>query len=202
MSLNLPKSTEINRFIAKSNFYKQPGITPKLHDLIEKQIDRITWSAKVAPSTMNISSNHITEFQSFTIQLKSYDLDNSALIFFQKTVPYPIIFIVKGAKGCRAVAVIKDTVHYVVISTEWQNYISLAPKGNSTDILYKNYIFQISPNFSNARGDTGKYIEITRLEKSINTLRAKSKCEVQINRRQDIARECHELELKLKELLV
>ena len=201
MSLNLPKTTEINRFVAKANFYKQAGITPKLHDLIETQIDRIAWTAKVAPTTMNISSNKTTEFQSFTIQLKSHELDNSVLLFIQKSVPYPIIFIIKGGRGCRAVAVISGVACPVVMSTEWQPNVSLEPRGNSTDALYKNYLFQISPNLARVRGDIEKYSEMTRLKKSIGTLKMKSKKETQINRRQDIARECYKLELKLKDLL-
>jgi hypothetical protein len=201
MSLNLPKSTEINRFVAKANFYKQTGITPKLHDLIERQIDRIAWTAKVAPTTMNISSGKITEFQSFTLQLKSHELDNSVLVFIQKSVPYPIIFIIKGGRGCRAVAVMSGVACPVVMSTEWRSEISLEPKGNSTDTIYRNYLFQISSNLARVKGDIEKYSELTRLERAINALKIKSKNEAQINRRQSIARERHELELELMELL-
>lgn len=201
MSLNLPKSTEINRFVAKSNFYKQPGITSKLHDLIEHQIDRITWTAKVAPTTMNISSGKITEFQSFTLQLKSHELDNSVLVFIQKSVPYPTLFIIKGGRGCCVVAVMSSAARPIVISTEWRSEISLEPKGNSTDAIYKNYLFQISPNLARVRGDIEKYGEVARLERTIDALKMKSKNETQINRRQSIARERYELELKLKELL-
>lgn len=39
MNLNLPQSTKVNKFVAKTNFYKRANITPKMHDLIEQQID-------------------------------------------------------------------------------------------------------------------------------------------------------------------
>ena len=201
MSLSLPKSTELNRFVAKTHFYKQPGITPKLRDLIEQQIDRITWVNKVAPTTVNISTKEITEFQSFEIKLKSYDLDNAVLILIQKSVPYPIIFILKGGRGSRAAAVLLGYKQPTVISTELRSGISLELKGNSTDAIYNNYLLQLSSDFASVNGDVEKYIELARIKRSIDALTAKSKNETQINKRQEIARERYELELKLKELL-
>lgn len=201
MSLNLPKSTEINRFVAKTNFYKQTSVTPRLRDLIEQQIDRITWVNKVSPTTLNISSKEIDEFQSFEIRLKSHELDDAILIFIQKSVPYPIIFMIRGGKGSRAAAVLRGAKHPIVISTEWQSGISFELRGNSTDTLYINYLLQLSPDFAEAKGDIDKYIETTRIKRNIDALSAKSKKETQINKRQEIARERHELELKLKELL-
>ncbi len=201
MSLNLPKSTEINRFVAKTNFYKQTGITPKLRDLIEQQIDRITWVHKVAPKTINISSKDISEFQSFEIRLKVPELDDAILIFIQKSVLYPIIFTIRGGRGARIAAVIKGSKSPVVISTEWQSKISFEVRGTSTDALYKNYLLQISPSFAVTNGDIEKYIVAARIQRNIDALSAKSRKETQINKRQAIARERHGLELELKELL-
>lgn len=201
MSLNLPQSTEINRFVAKTNFYKQAGITPKLHDLIERQIDRITWVNKVAPTTINISSKEISEFQSFEILMKTPEIDDAILTFIQKSVPYPIIFVIQGGMGIRVAAVMKGAKSPVVISTEWQPKVSFEVKGTSTDALYKNYLLQISPSFAAAKGDIEKYILMVRIKRNIDALSAKSKKETQINKRQAIARERYELELKLKKLL-
>jgi hypothetical protein len=201
VSLNLPNSTEIHRFIAKTNFYKQAGITPKLRDLIEQQIDRITWTHKVAPATMNISSREIAEFQSFDILLKAHELDDAVLIFMQKSVPYPIIFTIRGARGSQVAAIATSDKRPVVLSTEWQPRVSLELKGNSTDALYKHYLLQLSSRFAAVSGDTEKYIEVARLERGIGALSAKLKKETQINKRQELARERHELELELKDLL-
>lgn len=201
MSLNLPKSTEINRFVAKTNFYKQAGITPKLHDLIERQIDRITWTNKVAPTTMNISSGEIAEFQSFDIQLKSLNFDNAVLVFIQKSVPYPIIFAIRGSRGSQMAAVTTSVKRPVVLTTEWKPEISLEVKGSSTDAIYKNYLLQLSPSFAAVNGDAEKHTEAVKLKRNIDALSAKLKNETQINKRQELARERHKLELELKELL-
>ena len=200
--LHLPKSTEINKFVAKTNFYKRANITPKIHDFIEQQVDRITWSNKVAPTTMNISSGDVVEFQVFHIQLKTPDLDNVVPIFIQKSVPYPILFVISGARGVRVIAVTKNADSKpVIIATDWKPSLSLELKGNSTDSLYKNYLLQLSPSFAAVGGDTEKHSEATRVKRSIDALSSKIKRETQINKRQELARERHELEVKLKELL-
>ncbi len=201
MDLNLPKSTEINKFVAKTNFYKRASITPKIHDLIEQQIDRITWMNKVAPTTMNISSGNTLEFQIFHIQLKTPDLDNAVLVFIQKSVPYPILFVISGARGIRGAAVTKNADSKpVTLATDWQSNLRLNIKGNSTDAIYKNYLLQLSSSFAAVGGDAEKHSEATRLKRSIDTLSAKIKRETQINKRQKLARERHELEVKLEGL--
>ena len=200
--LHLPKSTEINKFIAKTNFYKQAAITPRIHDLIEKQIDRITWVNKVAPTTMNVSSVDMLEFQVFNIKLKTPELDNIVPAFIQKSVPYPILFILNSARGVCIVAIIKGSNNRpVALTTDWQSNISFKPEGLSVDSIYKNYLLQLSPSFAVVDGDIEKYLEVVKLRKNISALSAKIKREVQINKRQHLARECHELEMKLKEII-
>ena len=200
--LHLPKSTEINKFVAKTNFYKRANITPKIHNFIEQQVDRITWANKVAPTTMNISSGEVVEFQVFYIQLKTPDLDNIVPIFIQKSVPYPILFVISGPRGVRVIAVTKNADSKpVIIATDWKPSLSLELKGNSTDTIYKNYLLQLSPSFAAVGGDTEKHSEATRVKRGIDALSSKIKRETQINKRQALARERHELELRLKELI-
>ena len=202
VDLNLPKSTEINKFVAKTNFYKRATITPKIHDLIEQQVDRITWTNKVAPTTMNISSDDILEFQIFHIQLKTPDIDNAILVFMQKSVPYPILFVIQGARGVRGAAVTKNADSKpVTLATDWQSDLLLDIKGSSTDNIYKNYLLQLSSSFAAVGGDAEKHSEATKLKRTIDALSAKIKRETQVNKRQELARERHELEIKLGELI-
>ena len=201
MSLSLPKSTELNRFVAKTNFYKRPGMTPKLRTLIEQQVDRLTWSHKVSPKTMAISTGDIEEFQIFNISLKTTELDNSVLVFLQKAVSYPLIFTIQGGGGVRISAVITETKQPLVLSTEWRSTDSLELKGNSTDIIYKNYLFQISSGLAAVNGDSQKHVEAAKLKRSIDALTAKIRRETQVNKRQELARERYSLETELKEIL-
>ena len=200
--LHLPKSTEINKFVAKTNFYKRANIAPKIHNFIEQQVDRITWANKVAPTTMNISSGEVVEFQVFHIQLKTPDPDNIVPIFIQKSVPYPILFVISGPRGVRVIAVTKNADSKpVIIATDWKPSLSLELKGNSTDSLYKNYLLQLSSSFAAVGGDTEKHSEVTRIKRGIDALSAKIKRETQINKRQELARERYELELRMKGMI-
>lgn len=202
VNLDLPKSTQINRFIPKSTLYKQASITPKIHDLLEQQVERITWTNKIAPTTINISSVDIAEIQIFHIQLKAAELNNDVLIFIQKSIPYPILFIVSSIRGVQAIAITKNTDSKpVVIATNWQNKLSLELKGNSTDLIYKNYLLQLSPTFAATGGNTEKYTQTKKLEREIEALTAKIRREAQINKRQELARQLHSLKLQLQELI-
>jgi hypothetical protein len=89
----------------------------------------------------------------------------------------------------------------VIIATDWKPSLSLELKGNSTDTIYKNYLLQLSPSFAAVGGDADKHSEATRIKRGIDALSAKIKRETQINKRQELARERHELEMKLRQLL-
>ena len=202
VDLQLPASTRFDKFVAKTNLYKQAAITPKIHDLIEKQIERMTWVNKIAPTTMNITSGDVLEFQVFDIQLKNTDLDNTVLIFIQKSVPYPLLFALHGARGVRVVAVIKGADSKpIILATEWRTSLTLTLSGITTDAIYKNYLQQLSDIFDGAGGDAKKYSEIVRLKRAIEALNNKIRKETQINKRQELARQRYELELQLKELV-
>ena len=201
VDFHLPSSTNVDRFIAKTNLYKQSIITPKIHNLIEQQIERITWANKVAPTTLNITANEASEFQVFNIQLKNTDLDDSVLVFIQKSVPYPLLFALHGARGVRAAAVTKNADSKpVILATDWQTSLTLEFKGTTTDTLYKNYLLQLSQSFAEAGGDAHKHSEIVRLKRTIEALNNKIRKESQINKKQELARQRYELEKELEEL--
>ncbi len=151
---------------------------------------------------MNISSGDVLEFQVFHIQLKTPDLDNAVLVFIQKSVPYPILFVVSGPRGIRAVAITKNADSKpVTLATDWKPDLSLELKGSSTDNIYKNYLLQLSSSFAAVGGDIAKHSEVAKLQRAIYALSAKIKRETQVNKRQELARERYELETKLKETI-
>jgi hypothetical protein len=117
---------------------------------------------------MNISSGEVLEFQVFHIQLKTPDLDNAVPVFIQKSVPYPILFVVSGPRGVRAVAVTKNADSKpVTLATDWQPDLSLELKGSSTDSIYKNYLLQLSSSFAAVGGDIAMHSEVAKLQRAI-----------------------------------
>jgi len=78
--LGLPRSTEVNRRVAKEKFYQNAALTPQTRELIKDQIESVIWRNKLADSTVGISAGeNINEIQIFEIQLRQRGLDNRVL---------------------------------------------------------------------------------------------------------------------------
>ena len=74
--LGLPRSTEVNRRVAKEKLYANATLTTQLRDMIKDQIESVVWRNKLADSTMAISAGEtIAEIQIFEIQLRQKELD-------------------------------------------------------------------------------------------------------------------------------
>ncbi len=54
--LGLPRTTQVNRRIAKEKLYQNATLTPQSRDMIKDQIDSVFWRNKLADSTMAISA--------------------------------------------------------------------------------------------------------------------------------------------------
>lgn len=62
---NLPKSTEVNKFIPKNAFDTYTNAKQK--KLIAEKISRITWNNKISFETVNLRGSSIEEIQLFEI---------------------------------------------------------------------------------------------------------------------------------------
>ena len=51
---NYPESTVLKRVIPKSRIYAQIGSTKSLKDRFINEVEKITWSYKLAPETINL----------------------------------------------------------------------------------------------------------------------------------------------------
>jgi hypothetical protein len=90
----LPRSTEVNRRVAKEKLYANATLTPQSRDMIKYQIESIVWRNKLADSTIGISEGEdIKEIQVFEIQLRQRELDKRVLPAIAKAIPYKILFI-------------------------------------------------------------------------------------------------------------
>ena len=53
--LNFPKSTEFDKRIPKQKFYENMNITANLKRIFVEQIKGISWTNKIAASTINVA---------------------------------------------------------------------------------------------------------------------------------------------------
>jgi len=208
--MDLPTSTVVNRFVPKEKFYSKTEVSPKVRQLFISEIEKITWSNKIAPSTLNISSGKLLELQVFEVLLKSHDISESVLRHIDKHIPYPILFIIKSDSSIKAVISFKEQNQRVennmkvdtYFSTNWSTDINLQLNGNSVDSIYQNYLYQIAPQLKNEKNSTAKQAVEShkvnlKVQKQIDQINKQMKSEPSIAKKQELARQRHQLEKDL-----
>jgi len=208
--MDLPASTVVNRFVPKEKFYSKTDVSPKVRQLFISEIEKITWSNKIAPSTLNISSGKLLELQVFEVQLKSHDISESVLRHIDKHIPYPILFIIKRDSSVKAAISFKEQNQRVennmkvdtYFSTNWGAEVNLQLKGNSVDSIYQNYLYQIAPQLKNEKSGNAKQAVEShkvnlKVQKQIDQINKQMKSEPSIAKKQELARKRHQLEKDL-----
>lgn len=208
--MDLPANTVVNRFVPKEKFYSKTEVSPKVRQLFISEIEKITWSNKIAPSTLNISSGKLLELQVFEVLLKSHDISESVLRHIDKHIPYPILFIIKRDSSVKAAISFKEQNQRVennmkvdtYFSTNWCTDIDLQLKGNSVDSIYQNYLYQIAPQLKNEKNPTAKQAVEShkvnlKVQKQIDQINKQMKTEPSIAKKQELARQRHQLEQDL-----
>lgn len=208
--MELPASTVVKRFVPKEKFYSTTEVSPKVRQLFIGEIEKITWSNKIAPSTLNISSGKLLELQVFEVLLKSHEISESVLRHIDKHIPYPILFIIKRGSSVKAAISFKEQNQRVennmkvdtYFSTTWSTEVNLQLKGNSVDSIYQNYLYQIAPQLKNEKNPTAKQAVEShkvnlKVQKQIDQINKQMKSEPSIAKKQELARQRHQLEKDL-----
>ena len=104
--IDLPASTKVNRFLAKEKFYSKTRMNSKLRKQFTDEIEKIIWTNKISPETLNIAASEYQELQVFDIYLKGADISLSVLKHIDSCIPYPILFIAYKSDEQKAVIVL------------------------------------------------------------------------------------------------
>lgn len=208
--MNLPAATVVNKFVPKEKFYSKTEVSSKVKQLFITEIEKIMWANKIAPSTLNISSGKLLELQVFVLSLKSHDISESVLKHIDKHIPYPILFIVKRDNSVKAAISYKEqnlrNEHSMKVdtyfSTKWSSRVELELKGNSVDSIYRNYLYQIAPELKKADNTSARQavesLKVNqKVQKQIDQINKQMRSEPSISKKQELARQRHELEQDL-----
>lgn len=208
--MNFPASTVVNRFIPKEKFYTKTSVSSQLRQRFTDEIEKIRWTNKISPDTLNITSGEYSELQVFEITLKSSEVSNSLLKHIDTFIPYPILYVLKKPNLQKAVISFKeqgiknenqmkvDT----YFETQWIEELELQLKGRSVDEIYKNFLFQIAPQLNEPnQNDTKSAVqsnkEKQKIKKQIDLINKKLKSEPSIAKKQELARQRYLLEQDL-----
>lgn len=201
--LGLPRSTEVNRRIAKDKLYANATLTPQSRDIIKEQIESVVWRNKLADITVGISAGEdIKEIQVFEIQLRQRGLDKRVLPAISKAIPYKILFILVFAGEAQAWIEASGTFY----NTDWQPLEDLKIKfeGLNLDAAYENLVRQIAGRRLGADGDieeaVGRDKQRQKLERDIAALEKKLLREKQFNKQVELNTGLKRLRKELEEL--
>lgn len=201
--LGLPRSTEVNRRVAKEKLYQNAALTPQTRQMIKDQIESVFWRNKLADSTMAISAGEkVTEIQLFEILLRQRELDKRILPAIAKAIPYKILFVL--IFGDKAQAWIE--VAGMFYNTDWQllDGFTLKFEGLNLDAVYENLARQISGGRLGTDGDLEEAVDRDKkrqkLERDIASFGKKLLREKQFNKQVELNGELKQLKKELEEL--
>ena len=201
--LGLPRTTQVNRRVAKEKLYQNAALAPQTREMIKDQIDSVFWRNKLADSTMAISAGEtVAEIQIFEIQLRQRELDKRVLPAIAKAIPYKILFILVFGDEAQVWIEVSGTFY----NTDWQPLGGFALKfeGLNLDAVYENLARQISGGRLGTEGDIEEAVDRDkqrqRLERDIVALEKKLLREKQFNKQVELNGELKRLKKELEEL--
>lgn len=187
--LGLPRSTQVNRRVAKEKLYQNASLTPQTRAMIKDQIESVFWRNKLADSTMAISAGETApEIQIFEIQLRQKELDKRVLPAIAKAIPYKILFILVFGNKVQAWIEAAGTFY----NTDWQppDGFALKFEGLNLDAVYENLARQISGGRLGTDGDIEEAVDRDKqrqkLERDIAILEKKLLREKQFNKQVEL----------------
>ena len=194
--LGLPKSTEVNRRVAKEKLYANSHIPPQLREAIKDHVEAIYWRNKLAESTFNVSAGEaVTEIQVFELQLRQRGLEKRVLSAISKSIPYKILFVLTYEDDAQLWIDAEGELY----NTGWQplSDYQIAFSGLNLDAVYENLARQIAGGrlgTGEGIGDAvGRDKQRQKLERDIAALEKKLLRERQFNKQV-------ELNIKIKNL--
>ena len=201
--LGLPRSTEVNRRVAKEKLYANATLTTQLRDMIKDQIESVVWRNKLAESTAGVAAGEtVKEIQVFEVALRQRGLDKRVLSAIAKAIPYKILFVLTLGDEAQACMETSGTFY----NTGWFSLTGFTLKfeGLNLDAVYENLARQISGGRLGAEGDITEAVDRDKqrqkLEREVAVLEKKVLREKQFKRQVDLNGELKRLRTELEVL--
>jgi len=202
--LGLPRSTEVNRRVAKEKLYANGSMSASIRDMIKDQIEAIIWRNKLADSTLGVAAGEeVKEIQVFEVALRQKALDRRILPAIARAIPYKILFVASFSGEAQAWMEASGTFY----ATEWFPFdgFTLKLEGLNLDAVYENLARQIAGGRLDTEGDLAAAVDRDqrrqRLELDIALLEKKVLREIQFNRQVELNAELKRMKQELEELL-
>lgn len=187
--LGLPRSTEVNRRVAKEKLYRNALLTMQTRDMIKDQIEAVIWRNKLTDSTVGIRvGEDIKELQVFEIQLRQKAIDKRILPAIVKAIPYKLLFVLTLCDEAQAWIEVSGTFYH----TDWVPLegFTLPFEGLNLDAVYENLARHIAGGRLGVEGDiteaVARDIRRQRLTYEMEALEKKIMREKQFNKQVEL----------------
>src|SRR5690606_15161469 len=150
---NLPERTKVGRVVPKNAFDEYTNTKQK--KLFTDCIQRITWTHKLSPDTVNLDPKDIHEIQVFKVELKKKSEIAKILEIINKSISYHIVFWVENEREAYISTASKHPhpTNYDIAAIDWiftsdwffkeENVYSFNLKG-SLDDVFKDLCVQLT----------------------------------------------------------
>lgn len=218
-----PQQARFGRRVPKSKFYEKATVNSKLKEKFINQIEKIVWSYKLAPETINLAATAaVPEIEIFDIHLKAgagaEEIDQAILELIDKAIPLPILYRIHREGEIKMVAAYKrpseaDATKWVVeryLVGEWLDAeTEKQPLPVALDLggLYEQLLQTLMPPEMAANAtamEIGEQInQVGRIqiaERKIEKLQQRMRRERQFNRKAELNRELKTLKQQLQKI--
>lgn len=201
--LGLPRSTVVNRRVAKEKLYANAPLTTSMRNMIKDQIESVIWRNKLAENTIAVAAGEtVKEIQVFEVAIRQRGLDKRVLAAIAKAIPYKILFILTFGGEAQAWLQVSGAFY----NTEWfmPEGFTLKFEGFDLDTVYENLARQIADGRLGTEGDIAEAVDRDKkrqwLEGKIAALEKKLLREKQFNRQVELNGELKKLRKEMEGL--
>lgn len=192
--LNLPAKTIYGKFIPKEKLYNHADINASIKEKFVRQIERITWTNKISPETVNVKPGKYSEIEVFRVDLKNGNIDDKLIQIIDRAIPYPILFVIYHNGYFYLTMPYKDGANVgPYFKSSWTNTMDLTLTGLTIDQIYANILHVIESSLKSDDLPLDKaveqYIERQQIQKRIDQLTKQIVKEPNSARRQELAKE-------------
>lgn len=188
----LPKSTLVNQFIAKSKFYEKANLSSKLQNEFVNKIQKITWQYKLSEKTIGIDkTDTVEEIQIFELTLKEQIIPKNILKVMDKAIPYQILYVFTYEDHFAYGITLKDKTNFQnYYFSDWDEEIDFDFTGINLEKVYQKLIKAFISGDVKASDDFEVIVDsdnkIKALKVEIEALNKKIKKEKQFNKKVEL----------------
>lgn len=201
--LDLPKSTEVNKQLAKSMIYTKFKMNTKEKTEIDEDISKITIVNEVTATKINVAEGeNVKSFFVLLIQLKRKDFDEKTIIKISKLIPQNMLLILEYDKKAKLA-----TYNTRLIQSDWNDTENLFIElnGLNLDDIWEKTVMSLEGGVWNEELSLEENIILRekreKLQKEIAKLEKQARSEKQPRKKFELVQRVKKLKLELEEFI-